>query len=289
MEIAHDTKKKKNRFPSKSEVMATVIRVLPLFGFKGGTVNLVNVLLNFTQKQDWQAKKPVVWACNNTLADLAGFFSESGARKALYRLRAEGLIAYDDRPGYHRCGKRDKDGNIIEASGIDLSPLATRHQEFVDKIRQCEFDRLEKKRLLRKRRMLVYEITSMLQAAIDEKLAGSWQQIFARLETLAEAPSSSLQKLEAIVADLEALDEEISDVIITQRNIKNNVKRDTPLSRTGHPYISTNTNLSKNVICNVSPNKPFLKKKLWKKKKCGCQKHPLTVMQISGLKMMINV
>ena len=91
VEIAHDTKKKKNRFPSKSEVMATVIRVLPLFGFKGGTVNLVNVLLNFTQKQDWQAKKPVVWACNNTLADLAGFFSESGARKALYRLRAEGL------------------------------------------------------------------------------------------------------------------------------------------------------------------------------------------------------
>ena len=105
--------------------------------------------------------------------------SDSGARQALYRLRAgRSDRLRDDHPGYHRCGKRDKDGNITEAWGVDLSPLATRHQEFIDKIKQYEFEQLEKKRLLRKRRMLFIELTADLQTAIRDKLPGTMATIF---------------------------------------------------------------------------------------------------------------
>jgi replication initiation protein RepC len=51
--------------------------------------------------------------------------------QALNRLLIElGLIAVKDSPIGKRCGRRDREGRIVEAYGFDLSPLAQRIAAF---------------------------------------------------------------------------------------------------------------------------------------------------------------
>ena len=59
------------------------------------------------------------------------------------RLVDAGLIAFRDSSNGKRWGHRDDQDYIIEAYGYDLSPLAARAEEFVDRFAQIQDDRCQ--------------------------------------------------------------------------------------------------------------------------------------------------
>lgn len=102
----------------------------PYLGLPGRVVQAVDWLFRFTQAQDWApGSRPIVWPSAATQQAELGLGVTQA--KALNRYLVElGLVVMRDSPNGKRYGKRDRAGRIIEAYGFDLSPLATRLEEF---------------------------------------------------------------------------------------------------------------------------------------------------------------
>jgi replication initiation protein RepC len=111
-------------------ILATFKAAAPYLGLSHRAVNAIDWLFQFTQRQDWEeGARPIVWPSAAMQADA---LSLSLTRvKALNRYLIEsGLVAMKDSPNGKRYGRRNKNGDIIEAYGFDLSPLAVRREEF---------------------------------------------------------------------------------------------------------------------------------------------------------------
>lgn len=94
---------------------------------------MIDKLFGYSPAADWNNKdaSPIVWPSNEVLARQLGL-SISTARHHLRGLAAAGLIAHASHPTYQRRGVRDEQGNIVEAFGIDLSPIIMRYDELLE-------------------------------------------------------------------------------------------------------------------------------------------------------------
>ena len=107
----------------------SIIRLLEQAGTTlGWTVRLTNhlrLLISYTQQQDWEpSARPIVWLTVREAAYQLGV-TECQVRRNEISLMRLGALAFKDSTNHRRFGKRDDDGNIIEAYGLDLSLLAT--------------------------------------------------------------------------------------------------------------------------------------------------------------------
>ncbi len=83
-----------------------------------------------TQPQDWQeGQRPVFYQSVQRIAEERGLTSKQ-VNRLEHRLEAVGLITWSDRGNYKRGGLRGESGRIMYAYGVDLSPMATRYNEF---------------------------------------------------------------------------------------------------------------------------------------------------------------
>ena len=122
-------------------------KAAPLLGLPAQTYALVANLVLLTNPGDWElGNRPVAWPSNQTLAEELGL-SESGLKKQLRQLAEKGIIIHRDSPNGNRYGQRGTDGRIIRAYGIDLTPLAVRHGEFVAMAAEASRERKERKAL----------------------------------------------------------------------------------------------------------------------------------------------
>jgi len=114
----------------KSRGLLAIKRVAAHIGLKASDMLLLDTLGAFTKPQDWEeGRRPIVWASNAYLMEQTGF-SLSALKRHARRLVDMGVISFKDSPNGKRWGRRDDDGNIVEAYGFDLSPLAARAEEF---------------------------------------------------------------------------------------------------------------------------------------------------------------
>ena len=95
------------------------------------------------------AVPPVVWPSASTQQEALGL-SPTRVKEINRRLIELGLVTMKDSPNGKRYGRRhEKTGHIIEAYGVDLSPLAACHAEF---LRLAEEGRAERAVMGRLRR-----------------------------------------------------------------------------------------------------------------------------------------
>ena len=86
-------------------------------------------LIGYTRPEDWKGDRaPLAWPSNYTLSELAGV-TESAIKARLRQLRALGLVSPHDSAHGRRTGRRDDQGAISQAYGLDLSPLRIRFAE----------------------------------------------------------------------------------------------------------------------------------------------------------------
>src|SRR6478735_2339267 len=179
------------------QILAALKAAAPRLGLAPRLVHAIDWLFKFTQPQDWEAGgRPIVWPSAATQQEALGL--SRAQIKALNRgLIEAGLIAMKDSPNGKRYGRRDHKGRITEAYGFDLSPLATRHAEFIEVAAAARAERAERGQLRRRATIARNGIIQILETAGEYGFAGeAWTTLLhdanhlvrtlRRIETLEE-------------------------------------------------------------------------------------------------------
>src|SRR3954465_2503980 len=144
----------------------------PRLGLSLRIVHAIDWLFRFTQPQDWgRGGRPIVWPSASMQQEA---LSLSPTRvKALNRALIEaGLVVMCDSPNGKRYGKRDGKGQIIEAYGFNLAPIAARHAEFVRLAEEARAERALMGRLRRRATIARNGITQILETVAAYGFAG---------------------------------------------------------------------------------------------------------------------
>ena len=201
--------------PSRGQVLAMAKKAAPLLGLRHGLVLVLDMLFSISFDQDWAGEtRPIVWPSNRRLQELTGL-SRSQVKSVLGILFDLGLIAMRDSGNGHRWGQRDgASGQITQAFGIDLSPLAARYDEFADVVDEDDRRRERAGRLraeISATRRAVLTLAD--RATFDAPGAANWPAIMLRVRQLAtgcagqpdpDVLSMVLSQLRGVQADAEA-------------------------------------------------------------------------------------
>jgi replication initiation protein RepC len=156
-------------------------------------VHAVDWLFKFTMPQDWgRGGRPIVWPSAFLQQEALGL-SESRVKMINRELIETGLITMKDSPNGKRYGKRDAKGQIVEAYGFDLSPIAARHAEFTRLAAEAKAEREEMGRLRRRATIARKSITQILETVAEYGFPGEeWTTLRRETRDLSQA----LRKIE---------------------------------------------------------------------------------------------
>ena len=170
----------------KNKALLAIKRVAASLDLKPSDMMLLDTFGAFTKPQDWEeGRRPIVWASNAYLMEQTGF-SLSALRRHARRLVDAGLIAFKDSSNGKRWGHRDDQDYIIEAYGYDLSPLAARAEEFVDRFAQIQDDRAFCQRTRRQITITRRIIRAKVEQAREYALQGPWKELTESFDALLE-------------------------------------------------------------------------------------------------------
>lgn len=161
----------------KSRAIIAVKKVAAHIGMKPAQLMLLDILFAFSKPQDWEERqRPLVWPSNQYLMDQTGF-SLPALKRHLRRLGELGLISFHDSPNGKRYGHRDEAGQIVEAYGFDLSPLAARAGEFEALHHKIMAERASEQQLRKKLTCTRRNIRARLVEALQAGLSGPWERL----------------------------------------------------------------------------------------------------------------
>jgi replication initiation protein RepC len=160
------------------QLLAAFKAAAPRLGLSPRVVHAVDWLFRFTQPQDWgRGGRPIVWPSSAMQQESLGL-SETRVKAINRALIEAGLVTMRDSPNGKRYGKRDPKGNIVEAYGFDLSPIAARHAEFVRLAAAAKAEREEMRRLRRRATIARNGIAQILETAAEYGFQGEeWTRL----------------------------------------------------------------------------------------------------------------
>ncbi|MBI1684211.1 plasmid replication protein RepC [Caulobacter hibisci] len=184
---------------SKAMLLDRFERAAPRLGFGDGIVRLVRALVRVTQEQDWTGKThPIAWPSNDMLGEELQR-SRTVIQGLIRTAVRAGLVHMKDSGNGKRWGYRGERGQIIEAFGFDLSPLAVRWDEFADLAAARSREQDQRRHLKRKLGEVRREIRTVCADALAQDLAGfDWPRAIA--EASGRLPRTpALGELEALL------------------------------------------------------------------------------------------
>ena len=197
---------------SRGRILAAFKRAAPCLGIAPRLRDAIDVLMAYSQPQDWEAGcRPIVWPSNRTLQEQLGLCR----RQVQYLIRAlvdQRLVVPVDSPTGRRWGHRHPvTGKIVEAYGFDLSPLAVRYAEFMAAAERGRKNHEACARLRRRLTIARKAIRQIAEAALEADLVADingqdWQQWAEDAARVAKSTGidAPIEDLWRIVADLEA-------------------------------------------------------------------------------------
>lgn len=175
---------------------------------RGNIVVAIDYFFSLTRPQDWTGDaRPLVWPSAREQCEALGL-SLSRVKFLNRRLIDLGLMIAKDSPTGARWGRRNHNGQIVEAYGFDLSPLAHRIAEFTEIRDAGRADDAVRGHLRRRKTVAIKSIGQIVRTAqeceLDSpalyELAEGYFPIVDGLE-----PTADRTTLERIVAALEDL------------------------------------------------------------------------------------
>ncbi len=166
-------------------------------------------LLRWTRDRDWTepCERPVVFLPVGKTAELRGL-TEGRVRQLEYELNEAGLLTWTDRGDYRRGGKRDADGLILFAHGVDLSPGVAMFPELLktDARRRKEIE--ERTKLRTHITKLKGSVRPLLDRAIEDGLIepgkAEWRNTTGMLSTRTDG-NTPPKRLKETAAKLDRL------------------------------------------------------------------------------------
>ena len=172
-------------------------------GLGAPEIEHLEMLFAYTKENDWHgcAAKPIVWLSAQETARRLGVCRQQVSRRER-RLVELGLVVHRDSGNHRRFGSR-KDGQVVDAYGIDLRPLGARWRELehlADRVRE---EQNEWYRWKCKVSALRRQVRGLLDGA-SSSVARQWNQITEAPEVVARLrPNTDTDTLKRFVEALE--------------------------------------------------------------------------------------
>jgi replication initiation protein RepC len=188
------------------QVLAALKAAAPRLGLPMRLVHAVDWLFRFTQPQDWgRGGRPMVWPSAELQRQALGL-SATQAKAVNRQLIEAGLVSMRDSPNGKRYGRRDGQGRIVEAYGFDLSPLASRHAEFLRLAEEERAERAETGRLRRRATIARKGIVQILETVAEHGFAGEEWAVMANEAQELTRGVRSAASIEGLVMNVEGLE-----------------------------------------------------------------------------------
>jgi replication initiation protein RepC len=235
---------------SHRQVLTMFKRAAPYLGIPPRLVHAIDTLMSWSRAIDWSdGQRPIVFPSNEKLTQKLGIGVRQ-LQKMLTSAARYGLLTHRDSANGNRIGARGKDGRLIYAYGIDLSPLGARYREFVDTANEGNAADLRiellRKRLTAARR----RIRSLAQLVEDEGIEGIDAANAVEIAQLATRQMGQVRDealLGACVEQMEGRADELGKSVTAALELSNPVQRrennspsdvlqDTPITTTNQPH-----------------------------------------------------
>jgi replication initiation protein RepC len=240
---------------SHRQVLTMFKRAAPYLGIPPRLVHAIDTLMSWSRPVDWMdGERPIVFPSNEKLTQKLGI-GVRHLQKMLTSAARFGLLTHRDSANGNRIGARGKDGRLIYAYGIDLSPLGARYEEFVQAAAEGtaadqRIDVLRKRLTAARRRIrslaqlvedemiesidartaveIAQLATRQMRAVRDEALLGACvEQIEARAEELQKAVTSVFDGLQSSKnQEKDSPSDDLEDTLITTTNQPKTAKAD---------------------------------------------------------------
>ena len=191
---------------SKAMLLDRFERAAPKLDIGDGLVRLIRALVRVTFDRDWEGRtRPVAWPSNDMLGqelDRSRTVIQGLTRAAV----KAGLVHMRDSGNGKRYGYRGDQGEILEAFGFDLSPLAVRYDEFADIAAARGVEQVRRRTLRRRVGELRREVRTLCADAIEREFEGfPWPAAI-------DQASGRLPRSPTL-AELEAIERETSELL----------------------------------------------------------------------------
>jgi replication initiation protein RepC len=181
-------------------------------------------LLTFYPDNELDAERGlVVFPSNAQLSLRAHGMAGTTLRRHLAALVEAGLIQRRDSPNGKRYAHRDRDGEIEQAYGFDLTPLAVRSAELAQLAQDVVAERIRFRRAKEALTICRRDVRKLITAAIEEGASGNWEALEdAYVDILGRLPRyATRQRVESTLDEMELLREEVLNQLEIQMKVEN--------------------------------------------------------------------
>lgn len=215
----------------KWKVFRDVCEARERFGLQDRALAVLDALLTFYPDAQLDPEQGlVVFPSNGQLSVRAHGITGTTLRRQLGALVDAGLIQRRDSPNGKRYAHRNRDGEIEQAYGFDLSPLMARASELAAIAQDVAAERIRFRRTKEALTICRRDVRKLISAAMEEGASGNWADIEAMyvciLARLPRHPGIALVK--EVLDEMELLREEVLNILETQlkdRNTDGNVNQ----------------------------------------------------------------
>ncbi|QUS58991.1 plasmid replication protein RepC [Pseudovibrio brasiliensis] len=257
---------------SRWDVLSLVKKLQRELGLTATQVAHLEFLVGYTRDQDWQSgSNPIVYLTVSATANKRAICERQvlNIERALNRT---GLVCWHDSGNLRRFGHRSADGELIQAFGVNLAPLAASYERLYCMAQELEQRarvwKQQKTTLLLHKRVLREQLTSRP----DHPAAGEAQKLLTSLPRRIEARLTITQLLQwskqmlQLIAEFQEENEQSSadqneqePASESDTQISSGRKKTSGRSETEFRHINTNnTNQTlSNERCNATHKRPL--------------------------------
>ncbi|WP_246753081.1 plasmid replication protein RepC [Sinorhizobium sp. BG8] len=181
------------------------------FGLSDRTITVLEALLSFHPSKVLDGKEPIiVFPSNAELAVRSRGMAPATLRRHIAALQDAGFLMRRDSPNGKRYCRRNEEGQMEEAFGFDLAPLALMAGTIHESAERARI--LARKQQALRGEITIYlrDISKIIEAALEEARSGDWLELAQRLTDLSgrvgrTTSIEDLQKRKEGLADLRRL------------------------------------------------------------------------------------
>lgn len=215
----------------KWKVFRDVCEARERFGLQDRALAVLDALLTFYPNGELDAEHGlVVFPSNAQLSVRAHGITETTLRRQLGALVDAGLIQRRDSPNGKRYAHRNRDGEIEQAYGFDLTPLLARAKELAVLAQDVAAERMRFRRAKEALTICRRDVRKLISAAVEEGASGNWGNVESMyvgiLGRLPRYPDRT--QVETTLDEMELLREEVLNILEIQLNTENLHGNDSP-------------------------------------------------------------
>ena len=208
----------------KWKVFRDVCEARERLGLQDRALAVLDALLTFYPHVELDSSQGlVVFPSNAQLSGRAHGITETTLRRQLAALVDAGLILRRDSPNGKRYAHRNRNGEVEQAYGFDLTPLLARAEELALIAQDVAAERILFRRAKEALTICRRDVRKLISAAVEEGAAGNWEQVeMAYVGILARLPRYPVRaQVEIALDEMELLREEVLNVLEMQLKTEN--------------------------------------------------------------------